>query len=85
MDEEALEIELRRAYELRQLMQNKRHDLAALAGSIAETEDEVASVHEGIAQGNSRIAGQAAEVARSSRAFADHERQEQRRLSEPTD
>jgi septal ring factor EnvC (AmiA/AmiB activator) len=85
MDEEALEFELQRARELRQRLQNQRRELAALSGSVAETEDKVASIHEGIAQGDSRIADQAAEVAKSSRAFAEHERQQERRFSEPTD
>jgi hypothetical protein len=85
MDEKALEIELQRARELRERLQNQRRELAALAGSIAETEDQVASIHEGIAQGDSRIADQAAAVAKSSRAFAEHERQEERRFSQPTD
>jgi hypothetical protein len=83
MDDEALGFELQRARELRQRSQNQRRDLAALAGWVAETEDQVATVHEHIAQGDSRVAEQAAEEARSARAFAEQERQEQRRWSEP--
>jgi len=62
---------------------DERRRIAALAGSIAETEDRISTVHEDIAQGTSLIADQAAGAAKAARAQAEHERGEQRRYSEP--
>lgn len=60
-----------------------RQDIAALAGKIAETEDEQARVHDDIVRDDISVtAADARGHAAQERRVAEHERQEQRRWSE---
>ena len=59
-----------------------RRTVGELAGRIAQTEDEVARIHEQIAEcAVSAIAAQAPEHAQRARRFAEHERRQQQRWS----
>jgi uncharacterized small protein (DUF1192 family) len=67
---------------LKILAQELTRSIADLAGRIALTYDEVARVHEEIAQnGVSAIAAHAPEHAERAHRFAEHERSEQQRWS----
>lgn len=48
--------------------------MRAIAARIAETEEYVAKVHDAIATGPSKLAGEAPAVANEARRFAEHER-----------
>jgi DNA repair exonuclease SbcCD ATPase subunit len=71
------------AAEMRSLTRELLRSLAETAGRIADTEDEVARVHEDLAaSGVCPIAGQELrEHAERARQFAEHERREQQRWS----
>ncbi len=71
------------AAELESLTTELLRSVSHMAGKIAETEDEVARVHEDLAGSpvNPMDAHEVLEHAERARRFAEHERQEQRRWS----
>jgi hypothetical protein len=60
-----------------------QRDVARLAGEIADTEDQVASVRRRLADDNEDRAAEHLQAAHEAEVFAAHEREEQSRWQQP--